>query len=448
MSQAWTIRGIRSVISKSGLHIYVLGSVLTTGVPFLLLPVLLRKLSPSEYGLVAIYQVFQLFCTLFIGLNFEAGLACELATCSAAEARKYVSTAIASAVCTSFAIAICASLFLWRISDISHFPQEWVWAVLASALAQQMVMIACTVAQMLGKPSRYTSFRVAAALTEIGMSLILVCGLSYGWRGRVVGSVIGWSVGALVGLGWLVREGLAGIRLDIGCWRRLAQVGIPAVPHALAGYCWGWGDRLVLSQLLSLREVGIYAVASQASAAMNVLSTSVHLAWLPWLYRRLAPDQAQRSNIGSSVVALQGAWLVGAILYGLVLTGVFRFGPVGGYRQASGPALLLAMGWGVNAMYKIASGFVFYARRTGWLSVSTILSASCSLLLMRLLVPVFGMNGAAIGFLAGSIMMLGISSLLAHRFYPLDYPVGLPFRKETSLNNVPCVVPGPNASDL
>jgi O-antigen/teichoic acid export membrane protein len=448
MRQAWTISGIRQAVSKTGLHIYVLGSVLTTGVPFLLLPVLLRKLSPAEYGLVAIYQVLQLFCTLFIGLNFEAGLACELASCSTELARKYVSTALASSACTSFAIALCASLFLWRISSISQFPQEWFWAVLASAWAQQMVMIACTVAQMLGKPARYTTFRVAAALTEISTSLVLVCILSYGWRGRVIGSVMGWSVGALIGVGWLMREGLAGFRLDIECLKRLARVGVPAVPHALAGYCWGWGDRLVLSQLLSLREVGIYAVASQAAAAMNVLSTSVHLAWLPWLYRRLAPDQDRRSSIGSRVLALQAAWLLGAILYGLVLTGVFRFGPVGGYRQASGPAMLLALGWGTNAMYKIASGFVFYARRTGWLSVSTILSASCSLLLMKILVPIFGMNGAAIGFLVGSLMMLGMSSILAHRFYPREYPVGLPFRKETAPNNVSCVAPGPNLSGL
>jgi O-antigen/teichoic acid export membrane protein len=322
---------------------------------------------------------------------------------------------------------------LHRISAISQFPEGWFWAVLVSSWAQQMVAIACTVAQMSGKPARYATFRVATALSEIGISLTLVCLLAYGWRGRIVGGVIGWSAGALIGLAWLKGEGLAGVKLDAGCLRRLARIGLPAVPHVLAGYCWGWGDRLVLSRLLSLREVGIYAVASQAAAAMNVLSTGVYLAWVPWLYRRLASGQERRSNIGLSVLILQGAWLAGAILYGIVLTGVFRYGPVGTYGQASKVALLLAMGWGVNAMYKTASGFIFYSRRTGWLSLSTIISASCSLLLMRLLVPAMGISGAAVGFLAGSIIMFGISSALAHRFYPIEYPFRLPRREQIAL---------------
>jgi len=49
--------------------IYTSANILVKAIPFLLLPVLTRYLSPSDYGIIAIFQVILAFLIVFIGLN-------------------------------------------------------------------------------------------------------------------------------------------------------------------------------------------------------------------------------------------------------------------------------------------------------------------------------------------------------------------------------------------
>ena len=51
--------------------IYLCSSILKKAIPFLLLPILTKYLSPQEYGILSIFQLMILFLTAFVGMNMS-----------------------------------------------------------------------------------------------------------------------------------------------------------------------------------------------------------------------------------------------------------------------------------------------------------------------------------------------------------------------------------------
>src|SRR5690554_888477 len=54
-----------------GFAIYLGSSVINKAIPFLLLPILTKYLTPEEYGILAIYQVMISFVMPLIGMNMQ-----------------------------------------------------------------------------------------------------------------------------------------------------------------------------------------------------------------------------------------------------------------------------------------------------------------------------------------------------------------------------------------
>ena len=76
-----------------GAGVYVIASIINAAVPFLLLPVLTRYLSPAEYGEVALFNVW-------VSL---AGALCGLSVHAAAN-RKYFSDKLGNIICSHLAL--------------------------------------------------------------------------------------------------------------------------------------------------------------------------------------------------------------------------------------------------------------------------------------------------------------------------------------------------------
>lgn len=69
------IYGIKnsSLFKASG--VYTISSIINASIPFILLPILTNKLSPADYGIVAMFQLVTNLVYPFIGLNLEGAIA-------------------------------------------------------------------------------------------------------------------------------------------------------------------------------------------------------------------------------------------------------------------------------------------------------------------------------------------------------------------------------------
>lgn len=166
-----------------------------------------------------------------------------------------------------------------------------------------------------------------------------------------------------------------------------------------------WGDNLVLKYYrLSLGRIGTYGLAYQIFKGVAMLMLVVHAYFLPFVSQHIANAEKMRSylfNKRPKILVLGVACV--ALLYTIVPTAVrLVYGDL--YSGSILPLRVLLVG-SVLVLYVVFYETILYARKEyRFIQVLGIVQLSVNLGLDILLVPIWGILGAAIGTVTGYLI--------------------------------------------
>ena len=118
------------------------------------------------------------------------------------------------------------------------------------------------------RAASYLVSTVLGAVLSGAVGVAAVLALDYGVEGVLLGIVAGNAAAAVYGA-VAVRQDLSR-HLSAFELRRMLAFGLPLVPAGLALWGLTFVDRIMLSRLGDLEEVGKYAVASRVSGVINL----------------------------------------------------------------------------------------------------------------------------------------------------------------------------------
>jgi O-antigen/teichoic acid export membrane protein len=416
---------LRSNTLISGALIYAASNILNALIPFLLLPVLTRYLSPVEYGRIAIFQ------TLVVGLGAFVGL-----SVAAAASRKYFDLrlnqeALAKYIAACIQILVVSGLLVagvawWQRSQLSEWlGLEGVWIACAILLSAFNCVIGLRLGQwqIRQRALPYGLLQVSFALLNALGSLFLVVAMRWGAEGRIAAQVAAAMVFSLLAMVMLRRDGL----LRLFCWdpqyvKEALSFGVPLVPHVAGAIVLTTVDRFFVQSKLGLAELGIYMVAIQLASGLGLLFDAVNNAYAPWLLDRLgrqSPSEARQ------IVRNTYIWFAFILVLAAAL---FQLGPpvvalVAGQQYASAGELLgwLGLGQVFGGMYLMVANYIFHAKSTWLLSVATLSSGAVNIGLLMILIDQFGLAGAAISFAVAMGARFVLTWWVAHKRHPMPW---------------------------
>jgi O-antigen/teichoic acid export membrane protein len=418
----------------SGSAVYLFSNIINAAIPFALLPVLTRYLEPSEYGQVAMFQILVGALAAVVGLNVAGATTRKYYDDYSSEHElKYFIAACLQLLLVSGGVAF-AVLFVFReqIAEALGLEVRWVlWAVFLSA-ASVIIQIRLNQWQVRKKARTYGVMQVLQSALNVLLSLILVLALLKGAEGRMAAQV--WTAGlfALVALALLQRDRLFALMV----WRpnllkEALAFGVPLIPHVAGVFFLVSIDRFVINAELGLEQAGIYMVAVQLASAVAIVFSAVHRALVPWLFEHLKRDLPEEKRL---IVLYTYIWFA-LILFAAGLA--FIFGPwivvlVAGPEYALAGSVIgwLVLGQTFGGMYLMVASYIFYSKRTGLLSLTTITAGFLNVCLLILLIPAMGLAGASIAF---SVAM-AIRFLLAWWVAQLRHPMPWFSLKAASMN--------------
>ncbi len=405
--------------------VYFISNMFSAAIPFLLLPILTRNLSTDEYGLIAI------FISLTSGLIGLVGL-CVIGAAD----RKYYDGGVSKKslsefngtclqiICftTIFLLFIC--FFLKEsILKVIPIPQEWLFIAIISTAATLVISLRLGQWQIRGKATSFGCLQVSSSLLNLLLSLAFVLILGLGAFGRVWAiSLVSISM-ALLSIVFLYKEGL----LTFFCLRKdylkeSLSYGIPLIPHVFGVFLLTSIDRFVISDELGLGEAGVYMVAVQISSAFTIVFSSINKAYVPWLYNQLKIDDKNQK-----IVIVKNTFKYYLILI-LVGTLAFLFGAdvvafiVGEKFKAAGAVIgYLCLGQIFGGMYLMVTNYIFYSKKTGWLSLVTISSGGINILLMLILIEYWGLVGVGIAFCIAKFYQFILTWYLASKVHSMPW---------------------------
>ena len=402
--------------------VYSASNILNAVIPFLLLPVLTRVLTPVDYGVIAMFTSLLGILGAFTGLSVQGAVNVRYVDRDKIDYPRYVGSCIFILLISTITTLGFVLLFQNPLSKFTAIPPFWLMLAVLVSGCIFLTQVRLGIWLMAKKPFAYGTFQVSQSLFNMGLSLFFVLLLHKGYQGRLWGqslAVLAFALAAIVSLrveGWVrfkpclkyIQEGLA--------------FGVPLVPHVIGGFLISLADRFIINKLLGLEAAGIYMVAAQIGMGMLLLSDAFNKAFVPWLYENLVnPSQEMKFKIVRFTWVYFGVALLFAGVMALLSHTIILIIAGAAYAEAAKPLVWLGLGQAFGGMYFMVTNYIFYKRKTMLLSWVTLLGGCVGVLLTWLLVPILGIAGAGVSFAFAMGLRFFMTWYLANKVYPMPW---------------------------
>jgi O-antigen/teichoic acid export membrane protein len=297
------------------------------------------------------------------------------------------------------------------------------WLVRAGAVGLWAQMNYAQLTNLFRVEERSVQFVIASVaniLITVGVTVLLVVGLDKGPTGAVVGNFVGTLAVYLVLVGY--RRYQLGWQFDRSLLREMNRFGLPLVPSALALWAINFIDRFFVAVYKGQGEVGVYSLAVRASSVIVFLMIAFRLAWPAFAYSIDDDASARRTYSYVLTYLLFVCCWISLALGALAPWIVKVLAPTKPeFHRADEAVGLLAFASTAYAGYTVLAIGIGRARQTQFNWIVSGAAAALNVGLNFVLIPRYGMMGAAVSTAAAYIALFAGMTLNSQRVYPVPY---------------------------
>lgn len=414
---------LRRLLRESTL--YSIGNIAPKLGAFLLLPVYVRFLSQADYGALALLTSLAGILGIVYHLGTDAALMrLHFDRSGRDQARLYSTVTIFSmgmAGSLTVILTLAAGPFFEELFAGTPFIPLGVLALLLAAVGS-ITYVPSTLYRATGQAGRFLRLNVGSFVVSSTISVVLVAVFNFGAAGVLTGQLIA-TTGVLI-VAVVVVSRMGAWTFDGRTLRGALALGLPMLPHALSAWALRLADRWLIvvfigvSALEARAQVGIYAVGYQLGYVVGIAITSFNAAWSPYFFRiGYRPSAAELYTQMTTVV--MGGFLVVAVGVSALAPEIIAVIARPGYEPAADVMPVIAFASIFQGMYVMFVTVVFLTKRTGPLAIITFSAAALNVASNALLIPHFGIMGAAWATLLAYAGFAAGTFLLARRQYPM-----------------------------
>jgi O-antigen/teichoic acid export membrane protein len=406
--------------------VYGVGEVAVKAFGLITLPIYTRIFSPDEYGTLSVVLTVAGFVLALVALGGDSAfIRYFLAAPSIGERRTITSTWIGFLGVWSAVATILLLPFSGAIARLAS-GSESVGGLIAIALLLTPVrLINLMCAQLLRNEFRATQYIVLNVMSLALMVAGSVAGavvLDLGVEGILLGTLAGELLMLPVRI-WTSRHMLRW-SFSAATLGRLLRYGVPLVPTSLAYWVFTTSDRVLLSNLSTLEQVGLYSVAAAVVNLANIAILALGQGWNPHAIYAYEADKESAGRLFARmftyILAGFGLLAVGLTVFADELIAIFAGSD---YAGASAAVLPLAVGMLAYATTHVTAGGISLVGRTTYLALYSWMAAVINIVLNVLLIPPFGMVGAAWATAAAYVSLTTGYGITSYRLWAFDYDI-------------------------
>ena len=353
----------------NGFAIYLGTSVINKAIPFLLLPILTRYLSPEEYGLLAIYQVIISFGDTIIGMRTKSNIARNFFKHS----KEYVAKIVFNMLLLlwlSSTIALCiVTLYISSGGNLFAIPEKWIYALPLIAFMNMVNGFNLSILRNRKRALEFGTFQISRTVVDLTISILLIVLYMYGWEGRATGILVGSTLIGLISMFRMWQSGFIVFKIDIEQLKKIITVSLPLMIHGIGATVITLSDRIFINEMISASALGIYAVGYQFGMIMLLVVTAFNLTWSPWMYELLAKEKKE-----NKIIIVKATYLISVsyIILALIVTAISYFIlPIMTPEEYHGAYVYvtwIAFSYAFNGLYSIVQPYGIYVGKTAYLA--------------------------------------------------------------------------------
>lgn len=402
--------------------VYGLGSIISKIVPLIMLPIVTR-LMPNTfyYGLNDISNIIISFGSAIAIVGMYDAMFRMFFDKDDIEFKKEVcSTAFYFVVVTSIVVFIVMILFKSYFSKIFFSSYKYTNLLMISALS---ILIGST-NSIISAPTRMQNkrkiFLITNTLTPIISYSISVPLLLKGMYimalpiAALLASLSMLIIFYLLNFKWFSIR-----RINLKLLKQLLKIGLPLTPNFLIYWIFNSCDRMMIANTMGNSYVGIYGVGARVSSVSQFVYTAFSNGWQYFAFATMkSDDQVEMTSrifeyLGMiSYAATLVITVISEPMFKMFFTGNYVKGAIIVPYMFLAPLLLM--------LYQTIGNQFLVKKKTGPSAIILSMGACVNIAVNYFLIPILGIEGAAIGTLSGYVISVLICSIVLTKMNLVD----------------------------
>ena len=407
------------------ISLYIVGYILIRAISFFLLPLYTNSFTKEEFGVFSVLFIFIAFAQFFYSYGMDASLMKFFVKIK--NHKKIYSTIFISLLFSSSFFSALIWLFSTQISflllkvDYSYFFKIASIILFFDSFSFRILVVH----RMENFPIRYLLFSLTSVITTFLANFYFIYIMGWGIVGALYSTLLGSLSIFILSLPFIINR-VSFSHFSFLTLKNLLFFGFPFLPSIIFQMIIDFSDRQLLVYLTDLETVGLYSASYKISSILLFLISGFRLGWEPFFLKL----NKNRSDIISKVSNLFILFLITILLFTILFIEpiiinsykYFKFSIIGESFWSALPIIPIIMfGYLFLALYHLQMPAIFYFNKTSLLPLFRFFGAFSNIILNLLLIPFWGIFGAAIATMFSFIFMALPMFLYTNKLFKIQY---------------------------
>jgi len=404
--------------SKSASY-YILSTSITGIGSFIIVPLFWHKLTPSDFGIVAIIEILSSFLGVFYCLALDQSITrffyeWKLEERPTRVGNLWIVGWLSSIILQVIFLLIFNFISQYLFPDVKYFPFIFFGIIISGLTSFRLIPF--TTLRILNQPRQYTFYEIITFFTNMASLVLFILVLDKKLMGYFYGSMLGGSINFLIFLSIMLK--VSKPTINFKQLREAFSFSLPFIPSNFISNVSMITDRFILQQFADLHVLGIYSIGLKFATIISKLHSALKLSFIPFLHKIVI----ERGCTGQKIVSeMIGVYVAPLFLLGVAIClfadDFIRFYGNKPYFEVINyiPPLVIIMI--ITSLYIYYSPGIYLSKKTKYLIIPTLSQLVILISSSILLIPKFKILGIIGSRFIGTTIFLSVAIYLSCRLY-------------------------------
>ncbi len=407
--------------------IYGVSTIIGRLLNFLLVPLYTHILAPAEYGVVATVYSFIAFYTIAYSYGLESAYFRFAGMKEIGDEKENFSTPFLSYIFTSTVLSVLLIIFAAPATVLFQLDVSMsriCYYVAGILFFDTLALLPFAALRLHRNAKLFSAIKIVNIVLNLGLSILTLVQWKWGIEGILFSNLAASVVTFVLLIPSVVKYFRFTFRRDL--YTEMIKFAIPLIPVALSGMALQIADRPILKLLVDDRSVGIYQANYRLGIFMAVITATFEYAWRPFFLSH-AKDPNAKQMFSRVMTYYLFITLTVFLLLVFFLDAIIK-------HKFYGVTIISSEYWeGLSVVPFVLLGYIFSGigtnlnagiqieKKTMYLLPTSLSGSVSNVALNFILVPIFGIMGAAYATTIGYAMVALTLYFVAQRFYYIEY---------------------------
>ena len=409
------LRGLKKSKLFKSFSVYIVANFFNSAIGLLLLPLFTHYLNPDDYGTLSLITTTIAVMSIIIMIGADGSLRREFYNFKGERyALFFTSSLFLCLVSFILLLAVCYFFGSYLLPFI-QISEEWLYYSIVISLLTILPTVVMGQYRVEQNAKYYAFYSNAMTVVNMGLGIFLVAVLKMNFEGRGFSLLITNLIFTVIAVFILQKKKLFVTQFNREDANATFRYGLPLVPHQLGALILNYSDRYFIANFVNISATGLYNVGYTVGSIIGKVEGAFTTAYVPFLFEELSKNQLSADK---KVVKVSWLFILALLVSTLALYGfsevLFRYVIDQKYLEAKSFVLIISLGYFFSGCYKMVTGYIFYEKKTIYLTYLAVFNIIINLILNFFLIRNFGAMGAAYATLISFFLMFVITAFIAN----------------------------------